>query len=119
MLSEPEPTGLPLGLEVDRLCKVYKGGSGCPKKFAVQDLCLHLYRGQITAFLGHNGAGKTTTMSILTGLFPPTAGTARIYGLDIRSEMELIRQSLGTCPQVILCPTSDLLVPSTGITLPP
>lgn len=37
--------------------------------------------------------------SILTGLFPPTSGTAYIYGKDIRTEMDAIRQSLGMCPQ--------------------
>jgi len=37
--------------------------------------------------------------SILTGLFPPTSGFATIYGHDIRTEMELIRQNLGMCPQ--------------------
>ena len=30
-------------------------------------MSLNIYKGQITALLGHNGAGKTTTMSILTG----------------------------------------------------
>ena len=30
---------------------------------------LDIYKGEITALLGHNGAGKTTTMSILTGQF--------------------------------------------------
>ena len=34
---------------------------------AVSSLSLSIYKGQITALLGHNGAGKTTTMSILTG----------------------------------------------------
>ena len=38
-------------------------------------------------------------MSILTGLFPPTAGTAYIYGCDIRMDMDKIRRSLGMCPQ--------------------
>lgn len=37
--------------------------------------------------------------SILTGLFPPTSGSATIYGHDIRTEMERIRQNLGMCPQ--------------------
>ena len=75
--------------------QVYKEG----KKLAVDGLTLNLYEGQITSFLGHNGAGKTTTMSILTGLFPPTAGTAYIYGCDIRNDMDKIRRSLGMCPQ--------------------
>ncbi len=33
----------------------------------MNNLNLDMYKGQITALLGHNGAGKTTTMSILTG----------------------------------------------------
>lgn len=37
--------------------------------------------------------------SVLTGLFPPTSGTVYIKGLDIRSDMEIIRKTLGVCPQ--------------------
>ena len=66
---------------------------------AVDHLSLNLYESQITSFLGHNGAGKTTTMSLLTGLFPATSGTAFIYGNDIHKDMDKIRKSLGLCPQ--------------------
>lgn len=58
-----------------------------------------MYKGQITALLGHNGAGKTTTMSILTGLFPPSSGSAQVDGKSILTDMEAIRESLGLCPQ--------------------
>ncbi|EEC08268.1 hypothetical protein IscW_ISCW018772, partial [Ixodes scapularis] len=92
---EPDPTELPIGVCIDNLVKIYKDG----KKLAVNRLSLNLYEGQITSFLGHNGAGKTTTMSILTGLFPPTSGYALIYGRDIRTEMDVIRQNMGMCPQ--------------------
>lgn len=92
---EEEPTHLKLGVYIENLVKVYRHG----KKLAVDGLTLGFYEGQITSFLGHNGAGKTTTMSILTGLFPPTSGTAYIMGKDIRSELSSIRQSLGVCPQ--------------------
>lgn len=37
--------------------------------------------------------------SILTGLFPPTSGTAYINGRDIRTDMDIIRSSMGMCPQ--------------------
>lgn len=43
--------------------------------------------------------GKTTTMSILTGLFPPTSGEAKINGRSIYTDMDGIRESLGLCPQ--------------------
>lgn len=92
---EEEPRDLPLGVLIRKLTKVYEGAD----RAAVNELSLNFYEGQITSFLGHNGAGKTTTISILTGLYPPTSGTAEIYGKDIRSEMDAIRQSLGTCPQ--------------------
>uniref|UniRef100_A0A8C6JLL9 P-type phospholipid transporter n=1 Tax=Melopsittacus undulatus TaxID=13146 RepID=A0A8C6JLL9_MELUD len=93
--KEEEPTHLSLGVSIQNLVKVYRDG----KKVAVDGLTLNFYEGQITSFLGHNGAGKTTTMSILTGLFPPTSGTAFILGKDIRSELSNIRQNLGVCPQ--------------------
>ncbi|XP_042198563.1 phospholipid-transporting ATPase ABCA1-like [Callorhinchus milii] len=92
---EEEPTHLPLGVSIQNLVKVYRNG----EKMAINGLSLNFYQGQITSFLGHNGAGKTTTMSILTGLFPPTSGTAYILGRDIFTEMDLIRKSLGMCPQ--------------------
>lgn len=92
---EEEPRNLPLGVLIRKLTKVYTGAD----RAAVNELSLNFYEGQITSFLGHNGAGKTTTISILTGLYPPTQGTAEIYGRDIRTEMDIIRRSLGTCPQ--------------------
>ncbi|XP_066551415.1 ATP-binding cassette, sub-family A (ABC1), member 7 isoform X2 [Amia ocellicauda] len=92
---EAEPSHLPLGVSIQNLVKVYRSGA----KLAVNHLNINFYQGQITSFLGHNGAGKTTTMSILTGLFPPTTGTAYILGKDIRTEMDAIRKTLGMCPQ--------------------
>uniref|UniRef100_A0A4W5PCN1 ATP-binding cassette sub-family A member 2 n=1 Tax=Hucho hucho TaxID=62062 RepID=A0A4W5PCN1_9TELE len=92
---EEEPSHLPLVVCIDKLTKVYKTGN----KLALNKLSLNLHENQVVSFLGHNGAGKTTTMSILTGLFPPTSGSATIYGHDIRTDMERIRQNLGMCPQ--------------------
>ncbi|KAJ3599929.1 hypothetical protein NHX12_033883 [Muraenolepis orangiensis] len=92
---EQEPTHLVLGVSIHNLVKIYQQGA----KLAVNHLNLKFYEGQITSFLGHNGAGKTTTMSILTGLFPPTSGTVYINGMDIHSDMDFIRRTLGVCPQ--------------------
>ncbi|XP_063792321.1 ATP-binding cassette sub-family A member 2 [Pseudophryne corroboree] len=92
---EEEPSHLPLVVCIDKLTKIYKTG----KKLALNKLSLNLHENQVVSFLGHNGAGKTTTMSILTGLFPPTSGSATIYGHDIRTEMNEIRKSMGMCPQ--------------------
>uniref|UniRef100_A0A672JQR1 P-type phospholipid transporter n=1 Tax=Salarias fasciatus TaxID=181472 RepID=A0A672JQR1_SALFA len=92
---EPEPSNLILGVSIRNLVKIYKKGA----KLAVNHLNLKFYEGQITSFLGHNGAGKTTTISVLTGLFPPTSGTVYIKGMDIRHDMDIIRRTLGVCPQ--------------------
>uniref|UniRef100_A0A8C5BYA1 P-type phospholipid transporter n=1 Tax=Gadus morhua TaxID=8049 RepID=A0A8C5BYA1_GADMO len=92
---EEEPSHIEPGVYIKNLVKVYNHGN----KLAVDGLTLGFYEGHITSFLGHNGAGKTTTMSILTGLFPPTSGTAYIMGKDIRTELSSIRQNLGVCPQ--------------------
>ncbi|XP_065097861.1 phospholipid-transporting ATPase ABCA1 isoform X2 [Paramisgurnus dabryanus] len=92
---EADPTNLILGVAIRNLVKIYKKGA----KLAVNHLNMKFYEGQITSFLGHNGAGKTTTMSILTGLFPPTAGTIYVKGMDIRADMDIIRKALGVCPQ--------------------
>ncbi|KAI9542852.1 Retinal-specific ATP-binding cassette transporter [Dissostichus eleginoides] len=88
---EAEPADLVKGVCIQDLVKVFSGNL-TP---AVDGLSISFYESQITAFLGQNGAGKTTTMSILTGMFPPTSGTATIYGKDIRTDMDTIRLSLG------------------------
>uniref|UniRef100_A0A3B4Y393 P-type phospholipid transporter n=1 Tax=Seriola lalandi dorsalis TaxID=1841481 RepID=A0A3B4Y393_SERLL len=95
LFFEPDPVSLVMGVQIQDLVKVFDGRS----QPAVNCLNINFYEGQITSFLGHNGAGKTTTMSILTGLFPPTSGTAYINGRDIRTDMDVIRSSMGMCPQ--------------------
>jgi len=55
---------------------------------AVDHLTLDVPPGIIFGFLGPNGAGKTTTINLLLGLIEPTAGHARILGLDPRTQSE-------------------------------
>ncbi|KAM9836585.1 phospholipid-transporting ATPase ABCA1 [Aulostomus maculatus] len=92
---EKPPPNMKAGVSIRNLVKIYKTGN----KLAVDGLSVDFYENQITSFLGHNGAGKTTTMSILTGLFPPTSGTALINGYDIHTDVDSIRKYLGMCPQ--------------------
>ncbi|XP_029772205.1 phospholipid-transporting ATPase ABCA7 [Suricata suricatta] len=95
VLTEAVPAGLTPGVSVRGLEKRFPGS---PRP-ALRGLSLDFYQDQITALLGHNGAGKTTTLSILSGLFPPTGGSARILGHDVQSSMATIRPHLGVCPQ--------------------
>lgn len=67
---------------------------------SVNDLSLNIKRGEIFALLGHNGAGKTTTISILTGMITPSSYVeATVDGNDIGTSMDVIRSSVGLCPQ--------------------
>ncbi|XP_040393589.1 phospholipid-transporting ATPase ABCA7 isoform X2 [Cygnus olor] len=95
VLVEEPPAQLQPGVSIRNLVKIYHSSN----HVAVNGLSLDFYEGQITSFLGHNGAGKTTTMSILTGLLPPTSGTAYVLGWDIRCDIDSIRKTMGTCPQ--------------------
>lgn len=62
-----------MSVSINKLRKHFTTTDGSVKH-AVDGLDLNIYRGQITALLGHNGAGKTTTISMLTGTVPVTSG---------------------------------------------
>jgi ABC-2 type transport system ATP-binding protein len=72
---------------------------GLTKRFgdnlAVDDLTLHVERGEVFAFLGPNGAGKTTTVRMLAALIAPTAGRAAVNGHGLGREDMAIRRSVG------------------------
>jgi len=56
-------------------------------------------RGRAIGLLGPNGAGKTTLIHTLLGFHPPTSGTARIFGRDIRGEANQIKSLIGYMPE--------------------
>ena len=56
-------------------------------------------RGRAIGLLGPNGAGKTTLIHTLLGFYPPSSGTAFIFGRDIRSGARQMRQFLGYMPE--------------------
>ncbi|MDQ3011248.1 MAG: ABC transporter ATP-binding protein [Acidobacteriota bacterium] len=55
--------------------------------------------GQCIGLLGPNGAGKTTLIHTLLGFHPPSSGTARIFGQDIRTQTKQIRTGIGYMPE--------------------
>lgn len=73
------------------------------KKFkdvtAVNDVSLHIPKGELFALLGVNGAGKTTLIRMLSGLISPTSGDAMIGGKSVVSEKELVKGMIGLSPQ--------------------
>jgi ABC-2 type transport system ATP-binding protein len=66
---------------------------------AVDSLDLTVSPGECFGLLGPNGAGKTTTLRVLNTLYPPQAGTVRIFGLDVRAQAMSVRRMLGYVPQ--------------------
>jgi ABC-2 type transport system ATP-binding protein len=66
---------------------------------AVEGLDLTVPSGQIFGLLGPNGSGKTTTIRMLTGLIPPTSGTAEVVGIDVVHNPERVRRRIGYMSQ--------------------
>ena len=65
---------------------------------ALDGLDLDVHRGEVFGFLGPNGAGKTTTIRLLLDVLRPTTGSARVLGLDPRTEGVELRKRVGYLP---------------------
>ncbi len=86
-------------VESTGLTKVYKASAGYPEKMALDTVDLAIPRGALFGLLGPNGAGKSTFINILAGLVNKTAGTARIWGIDIDKDPRNARSAIGIVPQ--------------------
>ncbi len=84
---------MPAILEVQDLVKKYGDFT------AVNGISFDIQAGEIFSLLGPNGAGKTTTIAMLSTLFPPTSGRARIGGQDVVQEANAVRKRIGVVPQ--------------------
>jgi ABC-2 type transport system ATP-binding protein len=80
-------------IKTDGLSKSYRKGS-----LALNRLTLSVQQGEIFGYLGPNGAGKTTTIRLLLDLIRPSAGSARIFGLDVRADAIAIHRRIGYLP---------------------
>jgi ABC-2 type transport system ATP-binding protein len=67
-------------LRIEHLTKIYG------QKRAVDDLTLHVAKGELWGFIGHNGAGKTTTLKALCGLLDFDSGHITIAGTSLRQD---------------------------------
>lgn len=79
-------------IELDALTKRYGAFE------AVAALSLSVVPGELFALLGPNGAGKTTTIRMLMGILQPTAGAARIDGLDCFRDRVEVKRRVGYLP---------------------
>jgi len=79
-------------VETEGLTKFYGSARG------IEDVSFAVEAGEVFGFLGPNGAGKTTTIRTLLDLIHPSAGSARLFGLDSRRDSVAIRARLGNLP---------------------
>jgi ABC-2 type transport system ATP-binding protein len=92
--------GLPRhAVEVAGLSKTYRARSGGQAKPALDGVDLTIPRGALFGLLGPNGAGKSTLINILAGLVVKTAGTARVWDIDISQRPRDARAAIGVVPQ--------------------
>ncbi len=66
---------------------------------AVDEVSFTVARGEIFGLLGANGAGKSTTFRMLCGLLPPTSGSLRVAGFDLRRAAAPARARIGYMAQ--------------------
>lgn len=82
-----------LAIEANELVRVFG------KFRAVDGVSFRVEQGEIFGLLGANGAGKTTVIKMLTGLTPPTSGTGRVAGADMRKAGQAIKERIGYMSQ--------------------
>lgn len=73
---------------------------------AVNGVSFEIKPGEILGLLGPNGAGKTTTIQMLLGLVTPTAGSIRMFGMDLNTHREAILQRVNFSSTYISMPQS-------------
>jgi ABC-2 type transport system ATP-binding protein len=88
-------------ISAEGLTKHYRGDrafrSAAPIR-ALEQVDLEVREGEVFGFLGPNGAGKSTFIRLLLGFLHPTAGRARVLGLDIERDSVAIRRRVGYLP---------------------
>jgi ABC-2 type transport system ATP-binding protein len=87
-------------IEAADLRRTYKTHTGTLRRRAkeieaVRGISFAVEPGELFGLLGPNGAGKTTTIKMLITLLIPTAGTARVLGLDVVREAREVRKRIG------------------------
>ncbi|MEX0671959.1 MAG: ABC transporter ATP-binding protein [Candidatus Babeliales bacterium] len=84
-------------IQIKNISKIYHAKNRIV--YALNNISLTIYAGEIISLLGVNGAGKTTLSSIVATLHPPTSGELLYEGASIYSDIVHYRQAMGFCPQ--------------------
>ncbi len=84
-------------IEICQVRKTYPAAWKKPAKEALKGISLDINAGETFGFIGPNGAGKSTLIKILIGALMPSAGSARLFGRDVREPVA--RRGLGFVPE--------------------
>ena len=79
-------------LKIEHLTKLYG------EKKAVDDLSLHIEKGEIYGFIGHNGAGKTTTIKACCGILQFDSGEIRVDGVSVKDDPLSCKRKIAYIP---------------------
>jgi ABC-2 type transport system ATP-binding protein len=87
-------------IEAEGLRRTYRTHTGTLRRKtkeieAVRGVSFAIEPGELFGLLGPNGAGKTTTIKMLITLLLPTAGSARVLGLDVVKDAQAVRKRIG------------------------
>ncbi|MEW6403268.1 MAG: ABC transporter ATP-binding protein [Chloroflexota bacterium] len=87
-------------VSTENLRRVYETTTGIinrkPKEIvALESVDLSIHSGELFGLLGPNGAGKTTVTRILATILLPSAGSAKVFGLDVVKDAKKIRPRIG------------------------
>lgn len=63
------------------------------KRLCVNNISIHIAKGDIYGFIGRNGAGKTTAMRLILGLARPTSGKIKLFNSD---DLNAQRKKIGS-----------------------
>lgn len=88
-------------VEIRGLNKTYKGRGKAGATVALKDVDLDIPRGSIFGLLGPNGAGKSTIINIMAGLVMKTAGSVKIWDIDIDRDARNAKTAIGVVPQEV------------------
>ena len=100
-------------LVISNLQKIYSNGFQ-----ALNGIDLDVEQGDFLALLGPNGAGKSTTIGIINSLVNKTAGSVKVFGMDIEQQRTQVRSCIGLVPQEfnfnIFEPVKEIIINQAG-----
>ena len=100
-------------LQIHNLQKTYANGM-----VALKGVNLEVQQGDFFALLGPNGAGKSTTIGILCSLVNKTAGSVKVFGVDLDDNPAWVKSQIGLVPQEfnfnIFQPVGEILINQAG-----